>query len=189
MYARKLAFALVASFSAALLIGVIARAGDVKEADVPKAVLEAVKKKYPGASLLGFEREEAAGKVSFEVKLEVKQEKKSRRIDVDLAPDGKILCEEEKIAASELPEAVTKGLAASKYAMWTIKKTERVVKDEKDADPSFELVVTDAKQKFEVVFDKAGKLTAEKDMTAKAGAGDHGDHGGDHGGHAASGHG
>jgi hypothetical protein len=48
------------------------------------------------------------------VKEKVKDAEKVRKIDVELTPEGKILAEEETIAAEELPEAVKKSLAGSK---------------------------------------------------------------------------
>jgi hypothetical protein len=146
----------------------VARAQEVKveEKDVPKAVLEAVRKKYPKAKMTGFEKEtdkKDKSKVTYEVDIEDGK----RKIDIDLTPEGKILAEEETIDPEALPEKVKKGLAGSKYATWTVKSAERIVKEEKEDDPSYELVVTNGERKFEIVLDKEGKITKEEEKKVK----------------------
>jgi hypothetical protein len=159
-------FAVVAAVALGLCSPGAARADEkpVKESEVPKPCLDAVKKKYPAAELKGFSREEEKGKVTYEVEIEVKagEKTKARKIDVELSPEGKIVCEEETIAKDDLPEKVKKALADSKYGKWDVKRVERIVHDEKDADASYELVVTSGDEKVEVVFDKDGKITKEE---------------------------
>jgi hypothetical protein len=41
-------------------------------------------------------------------------------------------------------------------------KAERVIKDENESDPIYEVVVQSAKKRFEVVLDRAGKITKEE---------------------------
>jgi hypothetical protein len=156
------------SFAAAFAIAagaLVARADDekpVKESEVPKPVIDAVKKKYPTAAMKEFTREEEEGKVSFEVKVELKEKEKTRTIEVVCSPEGKIQAEEEKISEADVPANVKKALAESKYGKWTIKKVERIIKDEKESDPFFEFLLVDGKKKAEVVFDKTGKITEEE---------------------------
>src|SRR5262245_47753505 len=95
--------------SLGLLFSLGCRAGDekpVKESEVPKPVLESVKKKYPTATAKGYEREEEHGKVYYEVKLELKEKDKARTIEVICTPEGKIEVEEEKIAEADVPANV-----------------------------------------------------------------------------------
>jgi hypothetical protein len=157
------AWALVALVVIGTALPAFAGERKVKESDVPKAALDAVKKKYPTAKLTGFSKEEDDGKTHYEVTLE----EGARRLDVDLSPEGKILVEEETIAQDALPAEVRKALAASRYAKWTVKRVERIVKEENAADPSYELLLTDADQGAEVVFDKAGKIVEEEIRTHK----------------------
>lgn len=159
-------------FAAAVVIAIAAPVGaddekPVKESEAPKPVLETVKKKYPAATVKGIDREEEDGKVSYEVKIEVKEKEKTRSIEVICSPEGKIEAEEEKIAESDVPEVVRKGLARSKYAKWTVKKVERIVKEEKESEPSFEYLLVEGDEKFEVVFDNGGKITEEEDKSPK----------------------
>jgi hypothetical protein len=135
----------------------------VKESEVPKATIEAVHKKYPKAKLVGCSKEDEDGKTTYEVQIE----DGARKIDIDLSAEGKILAEEEVIGADALPKEVKAGLAASKYAKWTLKRAEKIVKEEKADDPSYELVLADPEHRAEVVFDKAGKLLKEEQKKVK----------------------
>jgi hypothetical protein len=162
MRVALVSFAAVFAIAAGALV---ARADDekpVKESEVPKPAIDAVKKKYPTATLKGFEREEEGGKVSYEVKIEVKEKEKTRSIEVELSPEGKILAEEEKISEADVPANVKKALAESKYGKWKVKSVERVVKEEKESDPFYEFHLADGKKRAEVVFDKNGKITEEE---------------------------
>jgi hypothetical protein len=160
------ALSFLAAVLAFSLLGLgLVHAGEtpLKESDVPKAAIDAVKKKYPKAKLTGFAKLCDHDKTVYEVQIEDGK----RRIDIDVSPEGKILEEEETIAADDLPKEVKKGLADSKYARWKIKKVERVIREEKDKDPSYEVVLQDGESRWEVVFDKAGKITKEEDHTPK----------------------
>lgn len=154
--------------AAVLALGIgltVARAGEkaLKESEVPKPVLDAVKKKYPGAKLTGFAEETRKDKTRYEIQVEDGK----RRIDVTLSSEGKIQVEEEAIAEDALPKEVKAGLEASKYAKWKLKKVERVVTEENEKNPAYELMVADGDTRFEVVFDKDGKITRECDHTPR----------------------
>src|SRR5215471_14797967 len=109
----------------------VAVAGEKKIARtaVPQPVLAALAKHFPSAQQLGFAREEEHGKVTFEAELQ----DGARRLDVDVTPEGKLAAVEETIEWGAVPEAVRKGVAASKYAKFTVTKAEKVQKldDEK----------------------------------------------------------
>jgi hypothetical protein len=131
----------------------------LQQADVPKAVLDAVTKKYPTAKLHSFEQETADdGKLVYEIGIDAGRGK----TDVELSPEGKIVAEESVIPPAALPAPVKAGVAASKYKGWKLEGAEQVIKNEKTDEPLYELVFTLKKQKFEVVFDKAGKITEEE---------------------------
>src|SRR5262245_5344167 len=150
MRVALVSFAAVFAIAAGALV---ARADDekpVKESEVPKPVLDAVKKKYATAALKEFTREEEEGKVSYEVKVELKEKEKTRTIEVICSPEGKIEAEEEKISEADVPANVKKALAESKYGKWAIKKIERIIKEEKESDPFFEFLLVDGKNKAEV---------------------------------------
>jgi uncharacterized membrane protein YkoI len=130
----------------------------LQKADVPKPVLDAVTRKYPGAKLKAFEREMSEGKLIYEITLDAGKGK----MDVEVSPEGKIVTEESVIPATALPGPVKAGIAGSKYKGWHMKGAELVIKnDQKDA-PLYEVVFTQKQEKFEVVFDQTGRLTAEE---------------------------
>jgi len=130
----------------------------IKEAEVPKPVIDAVKQKYPKAKTIQFEQDTLDGKSIFEVGLENAGEK----LDVIVSPDGTILEEEKPIKASDLPAEIKQGLAASKYAKWTVKSAERVVRDEKSDAPIYEILVAHKGGTTELILDEAGTITREE---------------------------
>jgi uncharacterized membrane protein YkoI len=136
---------------------------EIKRSDVPPAVLEAVQKKYGNARMVDFAKENEEGKTTYEVTIK----DGARKSDVLLAPDGKILIEEHRIAMNELPKAVKEAFEASPFAGGKVDRVERVIRDEKDDSPAYELVVKQGGEKTEIVFDQTGKLT--KQSPAKKG--------------------
>ena len=140
----------------------------VKDADVPKAVVDAVAKKYPGSVVKAWAREEEDKKVAYEAKVELASKDPAgketvRRLEAMLAEDGKILAEEEVVAADTLPAAVRKAIDASKYAKAAVKRVERKIIAEKADDAQFEVVFEADGKKHEVTFDAAGKILEEED--------------------------
>src|SRR5690349_3414862 len=109
---------------ALLAIAPAASAGEKKisRAEVPKPALSAIEKHFPAARQLGFERDEEGGKLVYEANLM----DGTRRLDVDLAPDGALLAVEETIKLEAAPDAVRKSLAASKYGRQPVSKAEKV---------------------------------------------------------------
>jgi uncharacterized membrane protein YkoI len=130
---------------------------EIKRSDVPPAVLQAVQKKYANAKMVDFSKENEEGKTTYEVTVE----DGTRKSDLLLAPDGKILIEEHRITMSELPKPVKDALDASKYSHAKVDRVERVIHDEKEDSPAYELVVKQGGEKTEIVFDQTGKLTKQ----------------------------
>jgi uncharacterized membrane protein YkoI len=122
---------------------------------LPKAVVDAVKAKFPDADLVGAEKETEDGKTQYEVSIKTKK----GMLDVILTPDGKIVAVEKVIEAKDLPKPVTEALEA-KYPKATIKKAEEITKDDK---VTFEVLIETAdKKKLEVVLDANGKIVEEE---------------------------
>jgi hypothetical protein len=115
--------------------------------ELPKAVLKAVKEKFPRAEIKGAAREEEDGKTTYEVMLKVK----GRSVDVALKANGTILEIEKEIAVDDLPKAVRKTLSA-KYPKAKISKAEAITKGE-DGPIRYEVVIT-----TEVVLNAKGKI-------------------------------
>jgi hypothetical protein len=123
---------------------------------LPKAVTEAVKKKFPKAELVSAEKEKEDGKIVYE--LNFKNE--GSTVEVIVTPEGKILVVEKEITVKDLPKAVADALE-SKYAKATIKKVEEISKEDKIT--AYEvLLVTEKKKTLEVQFSPEGKVLEEE---------------------------
>jgi len=123
---------------------------------VPKPVLEAVKKRFPKAEVLGAEKEDENGKTVYE--LQVKDG--DAKMDLSVTPEGGLVAIEKAIAAKDLPKAVSDALA-TKYPKATFKIVEEIikVKDGKDQPTYYEvLLVTAEKQTLEVEVAADGKV-------------------------------
>jgi len=149
---------LLAILAVVVLIVPAIRAEDEKEEKVPldklpKAVVEAVKAKFSGATLVSAEKEKEDGKTVFEVNLK----HKGHTIEVTVTPEGKIVSVEKTIKENELPEAVADALK-KKYPKATVKKIEELSNGDKVTGYEV-LLVTAGKKTVEVVFDPSGKVT------------------------------
>jgi biopolymer transport protein ExbD len=132
---------------------------------VPKAVREAVKKRFPKAKVTAAAQEGEAGKKVYEVTL--KQDGKN--IDVTIKPDGTIELIEKEIAFSDLPKAVSASLE-KKYPEATYKIIEEVIKVEggKETLSYYEaLLVTKGKKTLEVEVGLDGAIKKETPKDAK----------------------
>jgi len=129
---------------------------DINPADLPKAVTEAIKKRFPNAEIKSAEKGEEDGKPIFEASI------KSDRhdIDVTLSPNGEILSFEKAVKEKDLPKAVSESLS-EKYPHATIKLVEEVWEHDKLTGYEATIVTSD-KKKIAITFDPAGKLVEEE---------------------------
>jgi len=129
---------------------------DIKPSDLPSAVTDAIKAKFPQAQVKSAEKGEEEGKPIFEVT--IINDKHS--IDVTLSPKGEILSMEKTLKMSELPKGMKKSLNA-KYPHSTVKLIEEVW--EHDKLTGYEgTIITTEKKSVEVNFDSKGKLIEGK---------------------------
>jgi hypothetical protein len=94
---------------AVVLIGVaLVRADEnkVSLSKVPKAVVEAVQKRFPKIAMSGASTEKDGDKVMYEISLK----KGGKNIDVTVTEAGKITLIEQELAFNELPKAVARTL-------------------------------------------------------------------------------
>ena len=124
---------------------------------VPRAVLDAVKDKYPDAELVGAERETEKGKTHYEIALK----HKGSKLEVILTPEGKVVAVEKTIPAAALPRAVAEALK-TKFPGTEIKGAEEITRDGK---VTYEVQLKDGDRKREVVFDPSGKVVEEEDKS------------------------
>ncbi len=151
----------VAVLSLGMLVAVAAsvRAEEesIKPSDLPKAVVSAVKAKFPKGEITKAAKEEDHGKTIYEAIVTVE----GKTIDVAVSAKGKILEIEQPVEVAKLPEAVASALKA-KYPEAKIKKAEHVVKFEDEGDDD------DEEEKFfEVVLASEGKAAFEVKISAK----------------------
>ncbi len=130
---------------------------------LPKTVTEAVKKRFPDATLVSAEKETENNKTVYEVAIKNKEQK----IEVTATEDGTIIEIEKEIDAKDLPKAVSETLE-KKYPKATYKTVEEIVKvkDGKDAPAYYGvLLVTADKKKLEVSISAEGKVMEEEDKS------------------------
>lgn len=146
---RLKALAAIAGTLGFLGLAGVAAAGEEKISakELPRAVIKAIKAKFPKAEIEEAAREEEEGKTVYEVSLEIKE----RKVDVAMKPDGTILEIEKEVPVGELPKAVKKALVA-KYPKAKIKKVEAITNGE-DGPTNYEVVLV-----TEVVVSPKGKF-------------------------------
>jgi hypothetical protein len=145
-----------------VVLAAVSRAGEenVPLDKVPKAVLVAVKARFPKAKPVSAGKETEDGKTVYEVAIK----DGDQPVDVTLTPDGTVVEIEKRIAAADLPRAVAKALE-DKYPKAAYKVVEEVikVKDGKEKLEYYEvLLVTAGKKKLEVAVTPAGELVKEE---------------------------
>ena len=154
---------LVAAALAALALAAAAAADEEKVPldKAPKAVLDAAKKRFPKAEVVGVSKETEKDKTVYEVELK----ENGKTIDVTLTPDGAVTAIEQEIDAKELPKAVAEALD-KKYPKATYNSVEVVyaVTDGKESLDFYEVELTTADKKvFEVKLAADGKIKEEEE--------------------------
>lgn len=128
---------------------------------LPKAVVDAVKAKFPDAELTGAEKETSGDKVLYEVEFKTK----GKGAEMLLTPDGKVVSIEKVIEAKDLPKAVADTVEA-RFPKAIVKKAEEETK--MDAVKYQVVLETADKKTAALVLDPAGKVLAQhKEVTAK----------------------
>lgn len=155
----------IAGLAATLLtapLAALAKDTALTRKQVPAAVLATVESRYPGAKQTGYQKEVEDGKTAYEVKLE----KGKQRLEVSLTGDGKVISEESVVSLKELPEAVTRSLAAGKYRKWKAMKAEKITSGEDAQKVNYEVALSNGREKAEVVFDSSGAIAKEETKAA-----------------------
>jgi hypothetical protein len=139
----------------ALGVSVAAANADEKEIplkDVPKAVTDAFKAKFPKATIKNAIKEEDAGKVTYEIESTMN----GLTVDAVLKPNGDFVAIEKEIKVSELPGPVPPGVQ-EKFPKSVIQRAEQVV--DSDGTTTYEVVTKKADGKnATLIFDKNGKF-------------------------------
>jgi hypothetical protein len=146
-----------------LLAAVAGRAADEKEKNkaekipadkIPKAVMDTIKARLPGAEIISAEKETEDGKVVYDIELK----HKGRKYEMDIHEDGTLIEIEKEVAAKDVPEAVTKALKA-KYPDATVKEVMEVnkVKGKTETPDHYEVTLKVGDKEREVLVSLDGK--------------------------------
>jgi uncharacterized membrane protein YkoI len=150
---------LFAIFAAVALVGggFVLADDKIKLEELPKAVVEAIKAKFPKAELKEAEMEEEEGKKIFEVKLVNGKEE----IEVTLSIDGKIIELERKLDPENLPKEIKEAIEAK----FPKSKVTSAVEETENDKTVIEVEVTSAEgKKFEVKLDGKAKIVEVEDV-------------------------
>lgn len=131
---------------------------------LPKAVVDAVLKRFPKADLVSAEKDVEDGKTLYEVAITAGKTK----VEVTATAAGEVVEVEKAIAATALPKPVTAALAA-RYPKATYRIVEEIfkVKEGKDQPVYYEVLVETADKKLvEVQLAADGKVIATEDKKA-----------------------
>src|ERR1700682_1436452 len=112
----------------------------------PAPVTAAITKAYPASTVTSCKKEVEKGTTQYEVKVTTKQ---GPKIEIDVAPDGKILQTEEKVNLEAVPKAVMAAFTA-KYK--DAKATGAEKQTKANGSIQYELKFGAGKQKKEVTF-------------------------------------
>lgn len=139
----------------ALVLGFGAmNAQKLKDADVPAAVKESVKKNYPTAKVEKWEKEDA----NYEAELEMNKTEMSVLLDAS----GKVLETEVEIKTSELPQAITDYITKNM-------KDKKIKEASKITDASGKVTYEAEVNDVDYIFDDAGKLLKKEQDSQKDG--------------------
>ena len=150
----------------AVVVGIVgpARADEEKVAldKVPKAVMDAAKKRFPDAKFTDASKEDENGKTTYELTFK----DGGKNVDVTLTPEGVLTLIEKEVDAKDVPKAVSDGIDA-KYpkASWKMIEAVIKVKDGKEELDYYEYHGTTADKKgieVEIAPDGKIKKTEEK---------------------------
>jgi Putative beta-lactamase-inhibitor-like, PepSY-like len=160
---QKVIRSLLLGVTLTVMAAAVVSAGDEKVPldKLPKAVVEAVKAKFPKIKMESAVKSTVDGKPGFEVTLRTGK----LGIDVVVTAQGKITQIEKELATKDLPKPVAEAFA-TKYPKANVKRIEELIKDDKTVSFEF-LLDTTTKKTLEAYFDPQGKFLQEKDVTPK----------------------
>ena len=157
----------ISTLSLAILLSCsTAMAGEKKisKKDVPVAVLRAFTAAYPTAKAHSYAKETENGETFYE--LETTDGKVKR--DILFKADGTIAEVEEMLTKENIPEAISKTLAAE----FPKGKILGVEKTTKGSDATYEAHIVNGKEKLEVVLSGDGKIQKKEVVSSKKGKGE-----------------
>ncbi len=123
--------------------------------ECPEPVKAAINKAYPNSTVESCKKVVEKGTTFYEIKTT----KQASKVEVDVAPDGRILQTEEKVSLEAVPKAVTEAFTV-RYKDAKPTGAEKQIKA--DGSVQYELAFGTGKQKKEVTFSESGKFLEEE---------------------------
>jgi hypothetical protein len=153
-----------------VMLGTIVQADDKDKKDakiapdkLPKAVLDAIKGRLPGAEITSAEKEIEDNVVVYDIELK----HQGRKYEMDIKEDGTIIEIEKEV--KDVPKAITKAVLG-KYPKATIKEVMEVnkVKGKEETPIHYEVTIETADKKtMEVIVSLDGKSVKTEAEAAK----------------------
>jgi hypothetical protein len=130
------------------------KADKIPPDQLPKKIMDAVMKRFPGAQITSAEKETEDGKVVFDIELK----HKGRKYEMDIKEDGTVIEIEKEVDLDKVPAAVTRAVEA-KYPKSTIKDVMEVnkVNGTVETPIHYEITIETAEKKMEVIVSLDGK--------------------------------
>jgi hypothetical protein len=133
---------------ATLLLAGAMNAQKIKDADVPKPVMDAFKKQYPGTNAKEWEKEKD-GEYEAEFKMNNKE------MSASYKADGTFIESEQEIKLDDLPQAIKNSISKS-YPDFKIEEACRITSA--DGKTMYEAEIEKGKEEFDVIYDSAGNF-------------------------------
>ena len=131
---------------------------DVSANEVPRAVLDAFERMYPGAEVKGYAKEIEEGETLYEVSCIFE----TRKIDAVYKHDGNVKVIEEVIASEQLPEVVRQKIS-TEFPQYVVKIAEKM---EKEEGTFYEVKISnsDGSEHYEVVLSHDGEIIEKEEI-------------------------
>ena len=131
---------------------------------IPKAVMDALKAKFPKAEIRKWTKEKEGDDVVYDIEFT----ENGRACEADIKENGTFINYEKAIAAKDLPAAVTKAINA-KFPKATLKEImeETEVKGKEEKLSAYEVVLVAGDKTVEIRLSPEGKILEEEVLGAK----------------------
>jgi uncharacterized membrane protein YkoI len=155
----KTALQVIVSVAAIVVWTTVASAQGEKldPSKLPPKVAEALKARFPGATITQVTKETENGEVLYDIEMT----KDGKKHEMDCKEDGTVVDIQNEVATKDLPAAAIDAIK-SKYPNSTIKEVGEilVVKDKKETRDHFEVIIDTAdKKEVELTVSLDGKVT------------------------------
>lgn len=149
----------IIAYIAVILLGTTIASAQGEKVDpskLPPKVADALKARFPGATITQVTKETENGEVLYDIEMT----KDGKKHEMDCKEDGTLVDIQNEVAVKDLPAAAVSAIKA-KYPNSTIKEVGEilVVKDKKETRDHFEVIIDTAdKKEVELTVSLDGKI-------------------------------